>query len=335
MLANAWSLADRAARPCAYKITTLDALLSKGKYSTKLLSAAEIHLQTSETSNGPCHKRQKVVDEPATCHRCSSPINIRDMSALKDCTYGWRMDHSDPLLYCKETQSFRWLSINRPSALPFHGGNILLPNDVSNVQITTSCSANDHEPVINFPNDNAATPYIAVDLFLASQLPIAPTHRDTFQTCVKRHLALVRSILNEISPVVLIVVCPGVPHSFDEQMPTFVNASAFPSYTMLWNIVPSSPNPSSNAPSCASLVIFFAKISLHTEADYDFHAQSELTAPNTMLNEPTTQVLSPICTHVWDNILQFVCRNMIAPHIEAELERNPIAAVFHAQPSPK
>ena len=180
ILANTWSLVDRAARPCAYKSTTLDTLLSRGKYSIKSFSEAEIHMHALDKTRGPSPKQQKVVSKIVPLHRCSSPITIRNKYGTRDCKSGWCLDHSDPILHCAEIQYYGWLSINRPSVLPFHAENILLPNDDSNVEITISLDAKEQEPSTILPAATVNTSYIAVDFFLTPHLPPAPIHHIAF-----------------------------------------------------------------------------------------------------------------------------------------------------------
>ena len=106
MLANAWSLADRAALPCVYKSTTLEMLLSKGKYSTKSLSPTKVHIHTSEASIAPPCKRQKVLSSDIITPRCSSPIHIHTRSTHKHIGSNWQHDSNDPILYCAEIQAY-------------------------------------------------------------------------------------------------------------------------------------------------------------------------------------------------------------------------------------
>ena len=48
LLANAWSIADRTARPRAYESKTLETLLHRGKYSIKYLPAQGAQVHTCE-----------------------------------------------------------------------------------------------------------------------------------------------------------------------------------------------------------------------------------------------------------------------------------------------
>ena len=106
LLANAWSLVDRAAHPCAYKSATFDLLLSKGKYSSKSLSASEVHTYTCDADTGPSPKKQKVACTSSAPCRCNSPIQIHRGNTVTDKIQGWRLDQCDPILYCKEVQTY-------------------------------------------------------------------------------------------------------------------------------------------------------------------------------------------------------------------------------------
>ena len=106
LLANAWSLVDRAAHPCAYKSATFDLLLSKGKYSSKSLSASEVHTYTCDADTGPSPKKQKVTCTSSAPCRCNSPIQIHRGNTVTDKIQGWRLDQCDPILYCKEVQTY-------------------------------------------------------------------------------------------------------------------------------------------------------------------------------------------------------------------------------------
>ena len=166
MLANAWSLADRAARPCAYKSTTLEMLLSKGKYSTKSLSPTTAHMHTSEASIAPPCKRQKVLSSDIITPRCSSPIHIHTRSTHKHIGSNWQHDSSDPILYCAEVQAYGWLSINRPSSLRFMAERNLFSHPVAHVNINRLGST-------DYQNANFLSAMMPVTIYRGRFLPTA------------------------------------------------------------------------------------------------------------------------------------------------------------------
>ena len=48
-----------------------------------------------------------------------------------------------------------------------------------------------------------------------------------------------------------------------------------------------------------------------------------------------SEVSSPLCPNMWNATLEYACHDLIAPHIDADLEGVPHASVFHIKPSPK
>ena len=148
-------------------------------------------------------------------------------------------------------------------------------------------------------------------------------------------MVMLENIVTRISPVVLILVCPLASPNFDVHASGLINILKFPIHTMRWNIVPGYTGESRETIYCTSIIFFLVKESYHTEKEYDFQAQRTLAYPNNAPLDSVLHVPSPVCPGVWYNVLEFVCHDIIAPHIDVELENHPIATVYHTKPSPK
>ena len=102
VLSNAWSLADREARPCAYKCAMLDMLLRKDKYSTKSLTTSISTHILNNISLPPPYKKLKSHSSISPIPRCSSPIQTHVLSPSDSNTSNWRLDVNDNISYCAE-----------------------------------------------------------------------------------------------------------------------------------------------------------------------------------------------------------------------------------------
>ena len=75
ILANALLVADRNARPCAYKEHTWEYVLSKGKYSIKPSTKFPMDVHNYFTNGEPASNRAKVAVVTPT-YRSTSPVLV-------------------------------------------------------------------------------------------------------------------------------------------------------------------------------------------------------------------------------------------------------------------